>query len=44
MNPLITDFVHNALNRGISREDIAQALQKGGWTAKEIHLGPKYTL
>lgn len=36
MNSLISDFVHDALMRGVSREDIAQALQKGGWDAKEI--------
>ena len=36
MNPLISGFVHDALLRGISREDIAEALQKGGWAPKEI--------
>ena len=37
MNPMISDFVHDALLRGVSREDIAQALQKGGWALKEIN-------
>ncbi|RQV96042.1 hypothetical protein EH220_05845, partial [bacterium] len=37
MNPMISDFVHDALLRGVSREDIAQALRKGGWTWKEIN-------
>ncbi len=37
MNQSITDFVHDALSRGISREEIAQSLQKGGWAAKEIN-------
>ena len=36
MNPLISGFVHDALLRGISRKDIAEALQKGGWAPKEI--------
>lgn len=36
MNQLITDFVHDALARGVSREDISRALQKGGWALKEI--------
>jgi hypothetical protein len=36
MNSQITDFVHDALLRGVSREDINQVLLKGGWTPKEI--------
>lgn len=36
MNPSISSFVHEALSRGLSREAIAAALQKGGWSAKEI--------
>jgi hypothetical protein len=37
MNPLISGFVHDALLRGIPREDIAEALQRGGWAPKEIN-------
>ena len=37
MNSQITDFVHEALLRGISREDISKSLLKGGWTLKEIN-------
>jgi hypothetical protein len=37
MNVQITDFVHDSLVRGVSREDIKQGLLKGGWTQKEIH-------
>ena len=37
MNSQINDFVHEALRRGISREDITRGLLKGGWTQKEIH-------
>jgi hypothetical protein len=37
MNPMISDFVHDALLRGVSREDITQALRKGGWVLKEIN-------
>ena len=37
MNMQITDFVHESLVRGVSREDIKQGLLKGGWTLKEIH-------
>ena len=37
MNSLISGFVHDALSRGVSREDIVQALQEGGWDAKEIN-------
>ena len=36
MNALISAFVHDALLRGISRDDIAEALKKGGWAPKEI--------
>ncbi len=37
MNPLISGFVHDALSRGVSRGDIARALQGGGWEAREIN-------
>jgi len=37
MNSQINDFVHEALHRGVSREDIARGLLKGGWTQKEIN-------
>lgn len=37
MNSQINDFVHEALRRGVSREDITRGLLKGGWTQKEIH-------
>jgi hypothetical protein len=36
MNPLISEFVHDAVLHGVSREDITRALQKGGWDPKEI--------
>jgi hypothetical protein len=36
MNPPLIDFVRDALLRGVSRADIASALEKGGWSAKEI--------
>ncbi len=29
-------FVHQALSQGLSREQIAQALEKGGWSPEEI--------
>jgi len=37
MNSLISNFVHDALSRGVSREDIIQSLRDGGWDAKEIN-------
>jgi hypothetical protein len=37
MNQMISDFVHDALLRGVSREDIDQALRNGGWALKEIN-------
>ena len=37
MNPVISDFVRDALSRGISREEIRQALREGGWESKEIN-------
>ena len=37
MNSQINDFVHEALRRGVSREDITTGLLKGGWTLKEIN-------
>ncbi len=37
MNLLISNFVHDALARGISRDAIVQALKKGGWASKEIN-------
>jgi len=37
MNPVISDFVRDALSRGISREEIRQALETGGWEPKEIN-------
>jgi hypothetical protein len=37
MNSQINDFVHEALLRGVSREEISQSLIKGGWTMKEIN-------
>jgi hypothetical protein len=37
MNSLISGFVHDALQRGISREDIVRALQAGAWDSKEIN-------
>ena len=37
MNSLISNFVHDALLRGVSREDISRALRDGGWDAKEIN-------
>jgi len=36
MNTQITDFVHDALEKGVSREEISRGLIKGGWSAKEI--------
>ncbi len=36
MNQTITGFVHDALSRGVSRENVAGALQKAGWARKEI--------
>lgn len=36
MNQPLVDFVRDALLRGVSRADIASALEKGGWSAKEI--------
>ena len=36
MNPLPVEFVRDALLRGVSRADIGSALEKGGWSAKEI--------
>ncbi len=36
MNQTIAGFVHDALSRGVSREDIAGALEKAGWARKEI--------
>jgi hypothetical protein len=36
MNQSLTDFVHLALARGISRQEISGALEKGGWDSKEI--------
>ena len=36
MSPLLSDFVHEALLRGVSRGDIVRGLQQGGWGAKEI--------
>lgn len=37
MNSLISNFVHDALSRGVPREGIIRALQDGGWDAKEIN-------
>jgi len=37
MNLLISGFVHDALSRGVARDAIVQALQKGGWASKEIN-------
>lgn len=37
MNTQITDFVHEALKQGVSREDISRGLLEGGWSQKEIH-------
>lgn len=37
MNTQLTDFIHEALLRGMSREDINRGLLKGGWTQKEIN-------
>jgi hypothetical protein len=37
MNPLISKFVHDALLRGVSRQDIIRALQIGGWDSKEVN-------
>ncbi|MBN1569532.1 MAG: hypothetical protein JXA73_16935 [Acidobacteria bacterium] len=36
MGSPIADFVHDALMRGVSREDIVRELEKGGWSSKEI--------
>src|SRR5512143_153589 len=36
MDQPIAGFVREALARGVSRDDIARALQKGGWDQKEI--------
>lgn len=36
MNTLISDFVQKGLERGVSREQIASELQKGGWSPREI--------
>lgn len=37
MNAQINDFVHDALERGVSREDIGRGLLDGGWSKKEIN-------
>lgn len=37
MNTQITDFVHDALERGVTREDIRRGLLEGGWSSKEIN-------
>jgi hypothetical protein len=37
MNTLISNFVHDALRQGVSREEIIRALKDGGWDAKEIN-------
>jgi len=37
MNTQLTDFVQEALLRGVSREDISRSLLEGGWTLKEIN-------
>ena len=36
MNQPLADFVQQALSHGVPRRDIAAALQKGGWAAKEV--------
>ena len=36
MSQSLVDFVRDALSRRISRADITTALQKGGWTPKEV--------
>ncbi|HAV62804.1 MAG TPA: hypothetical protein DCY13_10605, partial [Verrucomicrobiales bacterium] len=36
MNQTLTDFVRDALLRGVPRSEIARALETGGWSAKEI--------
>ncbi len=38
MQSQITEFVHDALARGVSREDIRRGLLEGGWSEKEIHV------
>ena len=37
MSQPLADFVQQALSRGVPRQDVAGALQKGGWAAKEIN-------
>ncbi len=37
MSQPLADFVQQALSRGVPRQDVASALQKGGWAAKEIN-------
>ncbi|MEJ2108491.1 MAG: DUF5671 domain-containing protein, partial [Acidobacteriota bacterium] len=37
MNAQITEFVHDALSRGVSREKIKSGLLQGGWSVKEIN-------
>ncbi len=37
MSQPLTDFVQQALSRGGPRQEVAGALQKGGWAAKEIN-------
>jgi len=36
MNQPIAEFVREALLRGVSRDEIARSLEKGGWSAREI--------
>src|SRR5207302_9966085 len=36
MSQPLADFVREALLRGVPRADIARALEKGGWSGKEI--------
>ena len=38
MNQPIVEFVGEALSRGISRGQIGRALEKGGWSSREIQL------
>ena len=37
MKSTLSDFTYEALCRGLSREQIVQALEKGGWSSKEIN-------
>jgi len=39
MRDPLTEFVQQALNQGLSREQITQALDRAGWSSEEIQAG-----